>query len=85
MLKKAYRADPKRTDDGASESPARGRCPHGRLRWDRRNTTSRGAGFLTVNMRAQAAPPTVMAPTTANASRHHSEGTPIWANARVTS
>jgi len=42
MLKKAYRADPKRTDDGASESPARGRCPHGRLRWDRRNTTSQG-------------------------------------------
>jgi hypothetical protein len=40
MLKKAYRADPKRTDDGASESPARGRCPHGRLRWDRRNTRS---------------------------------------------
>jgi hypothetical protein len=44
MLKKAYRADPKRTDDGASESPARGRCPHGRLRWDRRNTTLR-SGF----------------------------------------
>lgn len=40
MLKNGYRADPKRTDDGASESPARGRCPHGRLRWDRRNTTS---------------------------------------------
>ena len=41
MLKKAYRADPKRTDDGASESPARGRCPHGLLRWGRRNATSR--------------------------------------------
>jgi hypothetical protein len=40
MLKKAYPADPKRTDDGALESPARGRCPHGRLRWDRRNTSS---------------------------------------------
>jgi hypothetical protein len=77
-----YRADPKRTDDGASESPARRRCPHERLR---RNTTSREAGFLTVDMRAQAVPPMVMAPTTANASRHHSEGTQIWANARVTS
>ena len=40
MLKNGYRADPKRTDDGASESPARGRCPHGRPRWDRRNTSS---------------------------------------------
>jgi hypothetical protein len=29
MLKNGYRADPKRTDDGASESPARGRCPQG--------------------------------------------------------
>src|SRR6266702_915470 len=38
MLKNGYRTDPKRTDDGASESPARGRWPHGRLRWDRRNT-----------------------------------------------
>ena len=85
MLRNGYRADRKRTDDGASESPARARCPHGRLRWDRRSTTSRGAGFLTIDMRAQAVPPTVMAPTTANASRHHSEGTPIWANARVTS
>ncbi len=85
MLKNGYRADPKRTDDGASESPARGRCPHGRLRWDRRNTTSREAGFPIIDMRAQAVPPTVMAPTTANASRHHSEGTPIWANARVAS
>jgi hypothetical protein len=36
MLKNGYRADP----NGASESPARGRCGHGRLRWDRRNTTS---------------------------------------------
>jgi hypothetical protein len=49
MLKNSYRADPKRTDDGASESPARGRCPHGRLRWDRRNTTSREAGFPTID------------------------------------
>ena len=83
MLKNSYRADPKRTDDGASESSARGRCPHGRLRWDRRNITSREAGFLTIDMRAQAVPPTVMAPTTAKAARHHSEGAPMWANARV--
>jgi len=42
-------------------------------------------GFFTIDMLAQAVPPTVIAPMTANASRHHSEGTPIWANARVTS
>lgn len=58
----AYPADPKRTDDGASESPARGRCPHRGLRWGRRNTTSRKAGFPTIDMRAQAVPPTTMAP-----------------------
>jgi hypothetical protein len=49
MLKNGYRTDPKRTDDGASKSPARGRCPHGRLRWDRRNTTSREVGFPSID------------------------------------
>ena len=31
MLKIGYSADPKRTDDGALEPPARGYCPHGWL------------------------------------------------------
>ena len=75
MLKNGYRADP----NGASESPARDRCGHGRLRWDRRNTTSRQRGSSLSTCAPRRCPDGDGAERRRTTSRHHSEGTPMWA------
>src|SRR3981081_350047 len=85
MLKNGYRADPKRTDDGASESPARGRCPHGRLRWDRRNTTTSQSGVA--HYRHARPGGTADSDGTDDGERLAPpfRGNAVWANARVVS
>jgi len=67
-------------DDGATESPAFGPDPKSGTGQDGNHHV---AGAVSIDRRAQALLPTVMAPSIANDFRHQSEEVPMCERARV--